>query len=245
MHIILLALVPSLLWLYFFWSQERDNREQARPLARAFGYGAASSLAAGIFEYFLPGFQQVGIWCYFFLIIGPLEELWKYIATYWVVSREPTFDEPADGMIFAAAVALGFAFVENLRYFANFGTTNLSTELLKSVASRSLTSIPSHVLDTAPWGAALGYSRLVRGAPRWIIPAGLLVAVIAHGLFDTIAVSNGQGWINSWFAICALVGLIAAQWVLFRYLLNKAKRDWQLTLQQDAEYVSNSDVTGT
>jgi RsiW-degrading membrane proteinase PrsW (M82 family) len=224
MHIILLSLVPCLLWLYFFWSRETSNRQQVRPLVRAFAYGAAASLAAGIVEYFVPGINRVGVWCYFFLLIAPLEELCKYLATSWFISREPTFDKPSDGLIFAAAAALGFAFVENIQYFA---TEHASFGLMHSLIYRSLFSIPSHVLDTAPWGAALGYARLLKGTPRLLVPAGLLLASFMHGLFDTIALINGEGRMNGWFAILAITVLLMTQWEIFRYLRNRAVRDWR------------------
>src|SRR5207249_4382994 len=115
------AFAPSLFWLWYFWRQDRETREGPGPMARAFLMGALSTIPAVVLEVMFshPGDGATALEC--FLVIGPAEEISKFLATLWSVRRERDFDEPSDGIVAAAAAALGFAFAENIGYFAGGG----------------------------------------------------------------------------------------------------------------------------
>ena len=57
-----------------------------------------------------------------FLVIGPCEELAKFLAVRLFVYRNKEFNEPLDGIIYAAAAALGFASLENVLYVIDWHT---------------------------------------------------------------------------------------------------------------------------
>ncbi len=91
------------------------------------------------------------------------------------------FDGPLDGMVFGAAVGIGFGFVEDLLYGAKYGlgVFNLRLGFLGL-------GLLSHAVFTASFGAGLGlgtWSRSWRG--RIGFPAlGLAVAMILHAIQD-------------------------------------------------------------
>lgn len=178
MSLIALALAPSLLWLWYFWRQERSTHEGAGPMARAFLWGVLSVIPAVILELVAskPGNGATMLEC--FLVIGPAEEICKFLATLRAIKNEPDFDEPSDGIVAAAAVALGFAFAENLGYFAG-----ASGGL---VVVRTLLSVPAHVLFSVFYGAALGRRRCATGVPAHTLVQALFMASIVHGLFDAL-----------------------------------------------------------
>ena len=103
--------------------------------------------------------------------------------------RRRIFDGPVDGIVFAAAVAAGFAFTENILYFGTAMATpdwTGANQLGFTFVLRGLLSPFAHVLFTACTGLALGLaaSRAGRG---WIAPAfvlGLIPAILGHMLWN-------------------------------------------------------------
>src|SRR5579883_1762577 len=146
MQLFLLALAPSLFWLWWFWSQDRD-RDDLAPLTKTFVFGALAAVPCALIEYYSMG-SAIPSTLQCFLIIGPLEELSKLIATLFGIGKERHFDDAADGIVFGAAAALGFAFAENLYYFASLNS--------HTFVIRCGLSVPSHVLEAVPWAVALG-----------------------------------------------------------------------------------------
>lgn len=214
MEVVPLALAPSLLWLWWFWKKEpRLRRESAHPLARAFVLGGAITVPAGLLSWFLEMFVfgQANTWR-FFLVVGPVEELAKYLAARLAIRREPTYDEHSDGIVFAAAAALGFAFVENIYYFSSANPI--------TIIMRCSLSVPMHVLSAVLWGEAMGRVRFVPGTSRSVLYNGLILAALFHGLFDSVA-SNAT-IMPTEVTYVLLVGLLVLQWRLYGQLLRHA-----------------------
>ena len=68
------------------------------------------------------------------------------------------FDEPMDGIVYAAAAALGLATLENVLYV--FSAYLTSPPLRSStVIARAIFSVPGHALFAGVWGYALGQAR--------------------------------------------------------------------------------------
>jgi RsiW-degrading membrane proteinase PrsW (M82 family) len=178
LQLFLLALGPSLFWLWWFWSQEKGQRESLQLLARTFVFGAVSVIPAIVLEFFAGAKLMLPETVECFFIIGPVEELCKLLATYIAVRNEDCFDKPADGIVYAAAASLGFAFAENLYYFASSDT--------HTFIMRAGLSVPMHALSAIPWAVALGRLKCDSQAPKRIMFSGFVIASILHGLFDAL-----------------------------------------------------------
>jgi RsiW-degrading membrane proteinase PrsW (M82 family) len=129
------------------------------------------------------------------------------------------FDGLTDGLLYGAAVGLGFAFVEDILYFmlseysdgagAGVKVFMMRTSLLRL-------NMLLHPLATGAFGAGLGlatWSRTRLG--RWGFPAlGLLIAVLTHALwngFAQLVLVERYGWqkTSAWFASKEPAGQIA------------------------------------
>ncbi|TFC51285.1 PrsW family intramembrane metalloprotease [Cryobacterium sp. TMT1-21] len=102
---------------------------------------------------------------------------------FWVLRRR--FDGPVDGIVFAATVAAGFAFSENIQYFGlammDGGAANLGFTFLV----RGVLSPFAHVMFTACTGIAIGLAARRRGAAAaGTILLGLLGAILLHMLWN-------------------------------------------------------------
>jgi protease PrsW len=107
--------IPIALWLVFFYTRDRFDREPKRLIAFLFFVGAipvaiAASALNVSFEAVIGGILTA-------VLVAPLgEEVLKYLGMRIPVRRHRMFDEPIDGMIYGSTVGLGFAFTENFDY---------------------------------------------------------------------------------------------------------------------------------
>lgn len=128
--------------------------------------------------------------------------------------RRKFFDGVVDGIVYAAVVAAGFAFTENILYFGRF------TEVLPSIfLQRGILSPFAHILFTACTGIALGIASRHRSrfAAVWLFPIGLFAAMLLHALWNGAASVGDEG---SFFLlyIAIQVPLFAAAVVLAFWL---------------------------
>ncbi|MDM7989401.1 PrsW family intramembrane metalloprotease [Arthrobacter sp. zg-Y877] len=152
--------------------------------------------------------------------------------------RRRIFDGPVDGIVFAAAVAAGFAFTENILYF---GSALLAAgpdtvyQLGFTFILRGLLSPFAHVLFTACTGLALGLASR-RAGNAWILPAfviGLIPAILGHMLWNAgPALLFGDFFL---FYFVLQVPFFAAA-VTGVWLLRRAEQ--RLTRRRLAEYAS-------
>jgi RsiW-degrading membrane proteinase PrsW (M82 family) len=135
-----------------------------------------------------------------FVFIGPIEEGAKVLAAWFLVFRWRVFDEPIDGFIYAAAIALGFASLENLLHLPNL-------PLAEQVA-RTLTLPITHCLFAAVWGFGVAHARLRMnpGPAFWLLQIGSIVlAALLHGLYDFLLIAYQWTFATS--------GLVLILWI--------------------------------
>ena len=104
------------------------------------------------------------------------EELSKLLIFLVFIWRDKNFDEYFDGIVYATFIGLGFACVENIEYVFSYG---FGTGVV-----RALLSVPGHFLFGVVMGYFLSLAKFhseKRGKYLW---SGLLLAMLAHGLFD-------------------------------------------------------------
>jgi len=154
----LLSLLPCVLWLWYFSSRSRYKRPSRRVLGITFFLGSVATIPAlllnlagqaGVYALLGPG--EGSHLLVLFLVVGPIEELVKFLVVYQYAWRHEAFDEPLDGVIYSATAALGFAAVENLIYLWQ---NDPSLVLLRGPLSN-----PGHALFSA-LSASAGRKRL-------------------------------------------------------------------------------------
>lgn len=194
-----LPVLVSLLWLAFVRRFDRAHPEPWLLVLLAFGGGLLAAWCAGAVQWVVAAqFPAVpdalqrlaeaevptGAWwrgaVVAFLYAGVLEESVKLAAFALTVARRREFDEPVDGIVYAAAIALGFAAAENVRYFAD---GNLAPAL---VVGRTFVAVPTHVFLSSLWGRRLG-ERLVD--PRARVWPALVLAMALHAGFDLLSIT--------------------------------------------------------
>jgi RsiW-degrading membrane proteinase PrsW (M82 family) len=219
---ILLPILTSFGWLFFVRQFDRARPEPLWLVFTTFLLGCLSCVIAVLAErglqltpYLNPQLMTYGEQIFAFPLalvvftftVGLSEEGSKFLGAWSLARHRREFDEPVDGIVYGCSSALGFAAVENIKYFA----ANRLSGLV--VTGRAFTSVPLHMFVGAIWGYALG-RKLVR--KKTSVFLFFLLAAAAHGLFDTLLSFPQTGTM----AMLLLIGL----GILFAWLLRSALR---------------------
>ncbi len=211
--IIILAFAPGVFFIWFFYKRDRLKPEPKILVLKMFFYGILIAIPAAFVEQFVSFTRYISI-----IISAPvIEELFKFLVVRFTVYRDREFDEPVDGIIYAAAVALGFASIENLGYLID---AYRSGNLVQVTILRAFLAVPGHALFSSMWGYALGISKFTPGKPTRIIYRGLLLAMLLHAIYNFFAL--GIPLIS-----LGMIGLTIFMWILvnkrIKILLTKSE----------------------
>lgn len=189
----LLALAPPIGFLVYILRFDRIEPEPRGFVVRMLFLGVLSVVPAALIEGVLlenpffagEGLVQAGLQS--FLVIAPVEEAIKLLVVILFAWRSRNFNEPNDGIVYAGVVSIGFAMAENVFYVLEHG--------IGVGFARALTAIPGHTFTGVLMGRYIGMARFAPKRSRCIgnILAGLLLAWLLHGLYDTFVLS-GTAW---------------------------------------------------
>ncbi|MGH2349446.1 MAG: PrsW family intramembrane metalloprotease [bacterium] len=210
---LLASFIPAVLWLWFFYSRDRYEREPKRLIGKLFLWGLlAGPWAAGMNE--LLGSMLVPVADSFgragaiptaavllftaVLLLALNEETMKYIVANNSIRSDPNFNEPLDGMVYLTTAALGFAAGENFIYIIGsyFGVLESAARAGAPVGAaavigafgitapmRALLSTIGHV----SWSGLVGYflaRRVLGGRPASFVTIGVLLASVLHASYN-------------------------------------------------------------
>lgn len=186
---ILLGLVPSVVWLLFFLREDDRHPEPKRLIFYVFFAGALSTFVALAFQLLFNKFAiWFGIETYSplsLIFLAGIEELMKFGAVYFIVSKRKEFDEPLDAMIYMITAALGFAAVENIASIFQSGN-GVEVAALRFVGATLLHSLSSGLIGYY-WGKAL----VLKINPKNLIIKGTILAIILHVVFNYLIIKTG------------------------------------------------------
>lgn len=235
---VLMAIVPAVLWLAFFYQQDRREPEPKGLVIEVFILGGLLAAAIGI--PLVENVFAVSSWMYdnfwvnlagAVLVIGFSQEFLKYAAVRFSVYSMAEFDERTDGIIYATAAGLGFASILNIAFIVNSGGANLGMAAIRIV----LTSL-AQASFAGITGYFLGIDKLDR-KPAWWMPAGVLLAAVLNGLFFTVwgnlttgRINSSGGFINPWIGLVLAVVLAVSvmavlSWLIRRYQVRVTQKE--------------------
>jgi RsiW-degrading membrane proteinase PrsW (M82 family) len=191
------AFVPSLAWLVVVYSRDRYEKEPKWLVAKLLVLSIVAVAMAFLLESAasprLSGAVVVVVASG--LVVGLIEEGSKFSVLVLGTRRNANLNEPVDGMIYASAVALGFASIESLTYILRSYDVGLAYHLSPSSAAhlaltttaplRALVGNLGHLAWTGVIGYAYGRWRCGIGSRAAVFRA-YLVAAIGHGAYDAL-----------------------------------------------------------
>ena len=185
---IAVSLLAGVLCVIYIRSRDRFEKEPFIHMLAVMGWG-------GLWSYAISGFlyDRLAQWGLYdlenawgaLLVIGPVEELSKLAAlasSYVIIRRQ--LNEPVDGLLYMACVAVGFSLIENYEYAlaAPAGGGRL-------LLMRLLVCTPAHINFSAFMGLAFYLLLRTRRACPLLLIAFCYASCI-HGLYDLL-IFNG------------------------------------------------------
>ena len=189
-------LAPAIFWIGYFYYKDRFQPEPMKSLGLAYIFGFLTAIACIRIYGFLPliglpydpsPLMQADDWrflLYCLGVVGFLEELFKFLPFLFILKLFKQFDEPADGIIYASIIALGFASFENFHHLAYLSGFELF--------GRALAAPLVHTIFASIWGYMAGIAYLARKNLFLASVLGIGIAAILHGLYDFLTTSTSS-----------------------------------------------------
>ncbi len=202
--IIVIGLIPSFSWLVFYLREDFKHPEPKKLITLAFILGGLVTFAVLPVQIWLnkllPNLGIEGYSLISFLVLGAVEEIFKFLAVYLFIHKLKAFDEPLDAMIYMITAALGFAAVENIAalYQAADGTifniAVLQSLILRFVGATLLHTLTSGLLGYY-WSLAFvrGWGKFILVHARENLPIlrGFFIATVLHAIFNYLIITTG------------------------------------------------------
>lgn len=199
---LLAALLPLTLVLPLFLWLDRFEAEPWRYLVTAFLYGALGSTALAIVANSLGGAVLMGVTdersasMLTAVLVAPFtEETFKglfLLVMWWFMRHE--FNGLTDGVVYAGVVAAGFAFTENIQYFAGAAIEHGLGGFATTFVMRGIISPFLHPMFTTMIGIGVGLAAVSHSRSTKVVAPviGWCAAVLLHGLWN-LSASSGDG----------------------------------------------------
>ncbi|MEC0226981.1 glutamic-type intramembrane protease PrsW [Paenibacillus alba] len=187
--IILAAVAPGLSLLAYFYLKDRYETEPIHLVIRMFVFGFLLVYPTMVLQNAFIKEIGEGNFITAFFLSGGIEEFLKWFVIYHIIFKHKDFDEPYDGIVYAVAVSLGYATLENIIY-AFLNATSFSALMI-----RALLPVSGHALFGVMMGYYLGKAKFIPHKASRYLWISLLLPIFWHGLFDYILLVFKSNWI--------------------------------------------------
>lgn len=202
------AIVSATMWIDYFRRIDVFEREKVGPLVIALIVGCFTPSICLYFYSLLHsiGFQENGNFLndliYSIIGVGLNEELSKIIGVVFLLTIfKNRINEPIDILIYAGVVAIGFAMIENFKYFSLYG--------IRIITPRTFYSSLEHIINTTLIVYGFYRYKLFKKGHQFINTIVFSsLAVASHGLFDFFLMDNFLGHFTAFISIIIfLIGI--------------------------------------
>lgn len=213
--VIAIDLMAATLWLRWLWRMDIYARDKhlRKAVPVFFGVGLLSGPLSMLFYSINPyattaiGFVSPDAQ-YYFAVVGPSEELAKFLIFLALSKLLRSIREPVDAVLQGASVGLGFAIVENLLYGLHVDQVTL--------LFRSYYSVTDHMawsaLSAFSYGAVVYWYERERRPIKWgLVILGVSTSGFLHGLSDYFVMTSWTTFFLSFVMdVAIVVGLMLA-----------------------------------
>lgn len=181
------GIAPGLALLSYFYLKDQFGTEPISVVLKTFIFGALLVFPIAFIQYVIDKENLVhsGL-IHAFIVISFLEEFFKWFIMIYIVYHHAEFDEPYDGIVYGAAVSLGFATAENIIYLISNG--------VEHALGRAFLPVSSHALFGVIMGFYIGKGKFIEVSKRKWLALSLIIPIMLHGVYDYILL-NQQNWL--------------------------------------------------
>ena len=202
------ALLPAIVLMWYVYNKDTQP-EPTRLILKGFFYGGIATFVSTLISgplmtmgFFTnePSTLAECMTTSFFGAAIP-EECAKLFMLWLLLRNNPEFDERFDGIVYAASIGLGFASFENVMYVLSAGMDWFSVSV-----TRAMLAVPGHFAFAVMMGYYYSVDHFYgEYAPKGTKAKIILVPVLLHGIYDTIAFASGLGTAISGILTLALL----------------------------------------
>lgn len=213
-----LAVIPSMVLFFVVWYGDRVEKEPPKFLLKLFLFGCLSTISAviiGLIGELIIGLafdQESMVYLIIdnFIVTALVEEGGKYFFLKKLTWKNPEFNYTFDAVVYAVAVSIGFATVENILYVLSGGIIG---GIIVAIM-RAILSVPGHVIFAVFMGYYYGLAKYADAAGdekkrKSNLVKALLIPVLLHGFYD-FCLSTGSGLFVLIFLLFDLIMTIVA-----------------------------------
>lgn len=210
------GVLPALLWLWFWLKEDRLHPEPRVRIMVAFLSGmAVVFLVLPLEKFIFTIFPSISIITVF--LWASIEEIVKYITSYFSSLRNREMDEPIDAIIYMITVALGFSALENALFLSNLISVGSFAQSIITGNSRFLGATLLHVASSAVVGVMMALSYYKKPlTKKFFLCTGLGASIALHTIFNLFIIKLED---NLFFVFAGVWVLI----VLLLVLIEKVK----------------------
>lgn len=181
------GVAPAFALMSFFYLKDRFT-EPLHLIIRNFIYGAILVFPIMFMQYALQSEGIVnGDFIQSFFIIAFMEEFFKWFIFIYTIYHHTAFDAHYDGIVYAVAISLGFATVENSLYLLSNG--------IEYAFSRALFPVSSHALFGVISGFYFGKAKMQSAHRRKNLTFALIIPFLLHGIYNYILIKVTSDWL--------------------------------------------------
>lgn len=189
----LTTIVPPLLFLCITYWLDGKEKEPKGLILLLFALGGMSTLPIAIAEgigmafNFFPADSVIYAFVDNFFNIAVCEELGKFLCMFSITWNCKHFNHKYDAIVYAVAVSIGFATIENILYVLEY--QSLDGSGMSVAISRMIFSIPAHLVFAICMGLFYGPMKKAANHKQNILMVvfcvlSLFVPMFLHGLYD-------------------------------------------------------------
>jgi RsiW-degrading membrane proteinase PrsW (M82 family) len=230
-----MAGIPAVLWLGFFYLMDRHEPEPKQLVAGVcvLGMLIAAPLADFVQSQFappaplgIPGLSAFSLdrALHAMLIVGLSQEMCKYAVVRYTIYMSREFDEPMDGIVYMMACGTGFAVWVNYHRLSGqhhevYLSIGAAQAVVTTLAHASFAGVLGYVMGRAKFSRR---SAPVRGI---LLMIGLLLAAAFNGQFTLVAgwvVQRGMAqhpWYSVGYAAASAAAIFGIIWLFSLRLL--------------------------
>ncbi len=203
------SFLPAVLAAYLVWRSDK-RREPWLPATGTFVLGAlcavptfylqekASSWTGLDVRSAIAG--DAGSLLFQFALVSPVRELAK-VAASWPAFQSKHFDEPYDGVVYAALASMGFATYDGAWHLWHHRDAGIWMV-------RVLLALPAHLFFACLWGYALGRAKKAK-RPGKLFPLTWLAATVGHAFYAHFTYGRGPGALVALVPMLLMMALVA------------------------------------
>lgn len=219
-----LAAAPAIYLLYLIYRLDKKEKEPIGFVIKLAVFGALTTIPAAFIEEIGEAIiattfeldEPIAIIMFYMIVVAGTEELVKMLVLYFATWSKPSFNCRFDGVVYASAVSLGFALLENVVYVFEYG--------VEIGIVRALTAVPLHCAAGIYMGEFYGNAKKYaneynEGKKGSELAKAYFLPVLLHGIYDALCSFEGDIWIVVFF-IFVIVMYIATIKNVRRYSEN-------------------------